>query len=188
MGAHVAAHAAKLFFNVTGRKPSRLTGLDPAGPCYRSLPLDHKFAPTDGQRVDVVHTNIDGFGIAERLGHVDIYVNGGEYQPSDIPYLPCLVVCSHIRAILYWWQALEHPKKFIALKCDSVQDARYAKCYNGTEQNYLGLETDFRKKGVYYLATDNEFPYFRAKEGLKEVNEIYTSTIRRINNDNGFTV
>lgn len=188
LGAHVAAHAAKRFYNITGKKPLRVTGLDPAGPCYRNLPTDQKMAPTDGQHVDIVHTNMDGFGIAERLGHVDFYVNGGEFQPSDIPYLPCLIVCSHLRAIIYWWQAMEHPKKFIAVQCDSVQDARFANCFNNSETNYLGLETNFKKQGVFYLATNNEFPYYRAKDGLKEDNEIYTSTIRRINSDNGFTV
>lgn len=181
LGAHVASFAAKHFYQATGRKPSRITGLDPAGPCYRNLPYEYKLAPTDAIKVDVIHTNIDGFGIAERLGHVDFYVNGGEFQPSDIPYIPCLIICSHIRAIIYWWQALEHPKKFIGMRCDSVQDARYANCFNNSETNYMGLETKFQKPGVFYLPTHNEFPYYRAKEGLKKDNEIYTSVIRSIN-------
>ncbi|XP_063897563.1 phospholipase A1-like isoform X1 [Helicoverpa armigera] len=188
LGAHEVAYAAKYFYQVTGKKPSRLTGLDPAGPCFRSLGPEDKFAKTDAEKVDVLHTNIDGFGIAETLGHIDIYANGGEFQPSDIPYIPCLVVCSHIRAMLYWWQALEHPKKFIAVKCDSVQEARFAQCFNNTPVNYLGLEAHFDRPGIYYMATSNEFPYYRGKEGLKEENEIYTSVVRRINDDDGFVV
>ncbi|XP_037297626.1 phospholipase A1 [Manduca sexta] len=188
LGAHIVAYAAKYFYEKTGQKISRVTGLDPAGPCFRNMDPQFKLAPTDGLHVDVIHTNIDGFGIAERLGHVDIYVNGGEFQPSDIPYIPCLVICSHIRAILYWWQAVEHPKKFIGMKCDSVQDARFAKCFNNSETNYMGIETNFAKPGIYYLPTNNEFPYYRGKEGLKAENEIYTSVIKRINSDDGFVV
>ncbi|XP_045514123.1 phospholipase A1-like [Pieris brassicae] len=186
LGAHIVSHAAKYYQSVIGKKPFRLTGLDPAGPCFRGLPADEKVAPTDAEHVDVIHTNIDGFGIAERLGHVDFYANGGEYQPGDIPYIPCLVICSHIRSLLYWWIALDNPKKFIAMKCDSIQDARSAKCYNNTELNYAGLETDFGKPGIYYLPTHNEFPYYMGKKGLKEENEIYTTVSRNINADDDF--
>ncbi|XP_034826346.1 phospholipase A1-like [Maniola hyperantus] len=188
LGAHVVGHAAKHFYAATGKKPSRITGLDPAGPCYRSLPPTERLAITDATKVDIIHTNIDGFGIAERLGHIDFYVNGGEFQPSDIPYIPCLVVCSHIRAILYWWQAIEHPKKFIGVQCHSIQEARLAKCYNNTKLNYVGLAADFNKPGIYYLQTHNEFPYFKGKEGLKEENEVYLSFIRKLNSDDNFQV
>lgn len=183
LGAHIVSYAAKYYYNATGKKPSRITGLDPAGPCYRSLPTDQRLYRTDAERVDVLHTNIDGFGMAERLGHVDFYANGGEYQPGDIPYIPCLVICSHIRAIIYWWLAMEHPKKFISIQCDSIQDARLAKCYSNSVINYLGAATNFSKPGIYYLPTHNEFPYYRGKDGLKAENEIYKATVRKINND-----
>lgn len=149
-----------------------------------------RFNRDDALRVDAIHTNMDGFGMAEPMGHVDFYANGGEYQPGDIPAIPCLVVCSHLRAIIYWWQALEHPKKFVGIKCESVQDARFANCYNGTETNYLGAETRFdeRRTGLFYLPTHNEFPYYRGREGLKPENEIYTSVVRSINSDDGTLV
>ncbi|KAJ0171334.1 hypothetical protein K1T71_012884 [Dendrolimus kikuchii] len=188
LGAHVVSYAAKHLYSITGKKPARMTGLDPAGPCFRNLPYEDRFNINDADKVDAIHTNIDGFGIAETLGHIDFYVNGGEFQPSDIPYIPCLIVCSHFRSILYWWQALEHPKKFIGMTCDSVQDARFARCFNSTTHNYLGIETKFDRPGIYYLGTNNEFPYFRGKEGLKAENEIYTSVARTINSDDSFVV
>ncbi|RVE50204.1 hypothetical protein evm_005227, partial [Chilo suppressalis] len=187
LGAHIASYAAKHLYAVTGNKPSRITGLDPAGPCFRSLPPQYKLNPSDADNVDVIHTNIDGFGIAEPLGHVDFYVNGGEFQPGDIAYIPCLVVCSHFKSVIYWWQALKHPTKFIGVKCDSVQDARIAGCYNNTETNVVGMKTNFSEPGIFYLSTTNVFPYFRGKEGLVPENEIYTSVIRKIN-DGDFVV
>ncbi|XP_068625227.1 lipase member H-B-like [Battus philenor] len=188
LGAHISSYAAKYFYAATGKKPGRITGLDPAGPCFRALPPDSKLSPSDAERVDVLHTNMDGFGIAENLGHVDFYVNGGEFQPSDIPSIPCLMICSHVKSALYWWQAIINPKKFIGVKCDSIQDARFARCYNNTETNYAGLETKFNKPGIYYLSTFNEFPYYNAKDGLKEENEIYTSIARSINSEDLFLV
>lgn len=186
LGAHVASHAAKYFYVATGKKPSRITGLDPAGPCYRALPKEERLDVSDAEKVDIVHTNIDGFGIAERLGHIDFYVNGGEFQPSDIPYIPCLVICSHIRAIFYWWQAIEHPKKFIGMECDSIQNARLGKC-NNTTVNYLGAAANFSKPGIYFLPTHNEFPYYRGKDGLKD-SDIFKSILNRINSDDEFVV
>ncbi|XP_049880119.1 phospholipase A1 member A-like isoform X2 [Pectinophora gossypiella] len=188
LGAHIAGYTAAAYTALTGSRPRRLTGLDPAGPCFRALPPDMRFNAGLADQVDVIHTNIDGFGIAEPLGHVDVYVNGGEYQPGDVPYIPCLVICSHVRAVLYWWQAIEHPKKFIAVQCDSVQEARLANCYNNTVTNYIGLETRFDRPGIYYLSTSNEFPYYRGRAGLDASNEIYTSVVRSINDDNGFQV
>ncbi|XP_063542348.1 phospholipase A1-like [Cydia strobilella] len=182
LGAHIVSYAAKHFYNVTGTKPSRLTGLDPSGPCFKTMPLEHRLNPSDAEHIDIIHTNIDGFGIPEPLGHVDFYANGGEYQPSDIPYIPCLVICSHIKSVLYWWQALEHPKKFMAQKCDSVQAARYNEC-NSTETNVVGLETDFTKPGIYYLSTSNEFPYYRGKEGLRPDNDISTNFLEKLNDE-----
>ncbi|XP_041972757.1 lipase member H-B-like [Aricia agestis] len=186
LGAHTAGYAAKRLRAATGSRPHRITGLDPAGPCFRALPPHEKLQPTDAHRVDVVHTNIDGFGIAERLGHVDFYANGGEFQPSDIPYIPCLVLCSHIRAIIYFFMALDNPKKFIGMQCDSIQDARFAKCYGSPVTNYLGLETNFNRTGIFYLPTHNEFPYYRSKEGLNKENEIYSEVSKRINSDDVF--
>ncbi|KAM3955828.1 pancreatic lipase-related protein 2 [Aphomia sociella] len=188
LGSHIAAYAAKHYYAATGKKPSRITGLDPAGPCFRSMPAKYRLDASDAERVDVLHTNIDGFGIAERLGHVDFYINGGEFQPGDIVYIPCLVICSHLKSTLYWWQAIENPKKFIGVKCDSVQDARIANCFNNTETNYVGANTDFNKPGVYYLSTNNAFPYYKGKDGLKAESEVYTSTMRRINSEDMFEV
>lgn len=190
LGAHVASHAAKYFYSATGKKPSRITGLDPAGPCYRALPPEERLDVSDAHKVDVVHTNIDGFGIAEPLGHLDFYANGGEFQPGDIPYIPCLVICSHVRAILYWWQAIEHPKKFVGVRCDSVQNARLGKCFENTTDNYLGTAANFSKPGIYYLPTHNEFPYYKEKgrKGLKFEEDIFKSVIEKINSDDVFIV
>lgn len=189
LGAQIISYASKYYYKTTGKKPGRIVGLDPAGPCFRGLEPDQKFNANDGEKVVVIHTNIDGFGTAEPLGHVDFYANGGEYQPGDIPYIPCLVICSHMRAMLYWWLAIENPKKFIGIKCNSVQEARYANCFdNNKDINYFGHDTNYNKTGIYYLPTSNEFPYYRGKDGLKAENEIYSNIVRSLNSEDDLVV
>lgn len=44
------------------------------------MPINQRFNANAANRVDVLHTNIDGFGLAEPCGHVDFYANGGVYS------------------------------------------------------------------------------------------------------------
>jgi len=83
LGAHTCATAS----NTIDNQMARISGLDPAGPYFEgkvsSVCLDQK----DAKFVDVIHTNTDialgvGFGSSDPSGHVDFYVNGGQYQPG----------------------------------------------------------------------------------------------------------
>jgi len=56
--------------------PSRITGLDPAGPFFDEKPLEEKLNYRDAELVDIIHTS-DKFGLAESLGHMDFYQDGG---------------------------------------------------------------------------------------------------------------
>ncbi|CAH2063578.1 unnamed protein product, partial [Iphiclides podalirius] len=170
LGAHIASYAAVRYHQLTGRKPMRLTGLDPAGPCFRNLPAEDRFNPEAAHHVDALHTNIDGFGIADAVAQIDFYANGGEYQQSMAHgfILPCLTLCSHIRAGLYWAAALNNPDRFLAVRCDSVERARRGDCYEGhLEINVLGLNTDFSRPGIYYLPTNEGDPYHLSEEALR---------------------
>lgn len=68
MGAHTAGFAGKKFTELTSVKLNRITGLDPAGPCFYNLPSDQRLTKTDADFVDVIHTNIDVFGISKSCG------------------------------------------------------------------------------------------------------------------------
>ncbi|KAI5641906.1 lipase domain-containing protein [Phthorimaea operculella] len=137
--------------------------LDPAGPCFRNLPPSQRFHRDAAEKTDALHTNIDGFGIADAIALVDFYANGGEFQPSMAGsfILPCFVVCSHVRAAPYWMLALTNPDKFKAVRCDSVAQARHGQCYQGDiTTNLLGPKTNFSRPGVYYLPTTELPPYY----------------------------
>ncbi|CAG9791838.1 unnamed protein product [Diatraea saccharalis] len=171
LGAHIASYASHRFEQLTGSKPARLTGLDPAGPCFRNLPYSERLNRNAAQKVDVLHTNIDGFGIPDPLGHVDFYANGGEYQQSmkNGFILPCFVLCSHVRSALYWIDSYKSPDQFVGVQCDSVAEARRGDCYKDQNitTNFLGPKTDFRKPGIYYLPTNEASPYYKGLNSLK---------------------
>ena len=62
-------------------------GLDPAGPRFEHAEEISRLSSDDANFVDVLHTNTRGtpdlsIGIQKPVGHVDIYPNGGTYQPG----------------------------------------------------------------------------------------------------------
>lgn len=183
LGGQTMSFIAKNYRLQTGMNIGRLTALDPSGPCFRNLGPEDRLDETDADFVDVINTNIDGWGMAAPVGHVNFYVNGGEYQPSSVVWLPCNILCSHIRSYEIWVAALQHPKTFIAIQCESVQQARARECFSRkpTETNVVGIKTDRSKKGVFYLGTYNTFPYFMGEKGLKKENEIFESQLKGFN-------
>ena len=61
----------------------RVTGLDPAN--YLEDPvndIDNRIDPTDGEFVDIIHTDDGGAGITIPMGHADFYPNNGDHQPG----------------------------------------------------------------------------------------------------------
>ncbi|KAF4019273.1 hypothetical protein G4228_011066 [Cervus hanglu yarkandensis] len=83
LGAHLAGEAGS-------RTPGlgRITGLDPAGPCFHDTPNEVRLDPSDANFVDVIHTNAVrlffelGAGTINACGHLDFYPNGGKHMPG----------------------------------------------------------------------------------------------------------
>lgn len=61
------------------------------------------------------------------------------------------------------------PDKFLAVRCESIADARLGNCYTKPLQtNYLGPRTNFSQPGIYYLPTNERLPYYMGEEGLRK--------------------
>ncbi|XP_008545087.1 pancreatic triacylglycerol lipase [Microplitis demolitor] len=108
LGAHICGIAANEFKKIsTLWNVTRITGLDPARPCF--LRSNISLVKTDADFVDVIHTHGKpssqfSFGLQEPIGHVDFYPNGGKKQPF----------CS--RNNKPWYAILFNPKKWIKQK------------------------------------------------------------------------
>ncbi|KAJ8666977.1 hypothetical protein QAD02_008639 [Eretmocerus hayati] len=93
LGAHIAGQTSHLLKTDMFWKIERITGLDPARPCFQDIDMKLKLDKEDADFVDVIHTNVgskdheDGLGLKESLGHIDFYINGAVIQPQCMNFL-----------------------------------------------------------------------------------------------------
>ncbi|KAM9636102.1 lipase member I [Trichechus inunguis] len=127
LGAHISGFVGKIFQGQLGR----ITGLDPAGPKFSGKPSYDRLDYTDAEFVDVIHSDINGLGIKEPLGHIDFYPNGGKNQPgcpksvfSGIEFFKC----DHQRAVYLFIASLETHCNFISFPCPSYNDYKTGLC------------------------------------------------------------
>ena len=52
-------------------KFQRISGLDPAGPCFKNYNKNNKLDKTDAEYVDVIHTS-EMFGIQDPIGYKQV--------------------------------------------------------------------------------------------------------------------
>ncbi|XP_020778846.1 lipase member H [Boleophthalmus pectinirostris] len=127
LGAHLAGFVGS---NLKG-KIGRITGLDPAGPMFTSAGPDERLDPSDAQFVDVLHTDMDSFGLRGAHGHIDFYANGGADQPGCPKTIfagKSYFVCDHQRAVFLYLCALNQTCSITAFPCSSYSDFLDAKC------------------------------------------------------------
>lgn len=80
--------------------------MDPAGPSFEYADAQSTLSPDDALFVDVLHTNTRGspdrsIGIQRPVGHIDIYPNGGTFQPGcDLQNTMLMVATTGLRSAL----------------------------------------------------------------------------------------
>ncbi|XP_010732332.3 phospholipase A1 member A isoform X1 [Larimichthys crocea] len=136
LGAHVAGFVGTLFEGKIGR----ITGLDPAGPMFKTADTFDRLDPSDAQFVDAIHTDSDYFGISIPVGHVDFFLNGGMDQTgcarsrfASIPFLFTVygyVICDHMRALHVYMSALNGSCPLMGIPCSSYEDFLNGHCMN----------------------------------------------------------
>ncbi|XP_011146751.1 pancreatic triacylglycerol lipase isoform X2 [Harpegnathos saltator] len=190
LGAHICGVTAKELKKRNNKwLVQRITGLDPAQPCFRntdrSIHLDAKDAPF----VDVIHTN--GRHLLN-LGSIDFYLNGGKTQPgckkdkslNIISYLTIPVdvieqaTCSHGRSYEYFTESL-----MIANTCNctfwgypwdwtskNISNIIVNPCNHDTCAE-MGIRAElYNKRGTFYVATASSSPFcINNTDALEEV-------------------
>lgn len=162
LGAHVAGWAGKYFHQYKEHSLGRITGLDPAGPCFSYAYSTQRLDKTDAAYVDVVHSNRLVQGVIEPLGHADFYINGGgPNQPGCI-----MPSCSHLRAAQVYTESIITPKSFVAVRCKSWKHFEANAC---EKEDYaiLGYGSSTATRGLFYLRTSAKSPFGLGMEGTK---------------------
>ncbi|KAL7287238.1 hypothetical protein TKK_0018370 [Trichogramma kaykai] len=119
LGAQMSGITAHLLKSHNYFTVKRITGLDPAQPCFKGVHLSLRLDKEDAEFVDVIHTQtgkrvagVEPLGLRERAGHVDFYVNSGVNQLAcKVPKLYPLagltkMMCSHGMAHKYFIESM----------------------------------------------------------------------------------
>ncbi|XP_026485263.1 phospholipase A1 VesT1.02-like [Vanessa tameamea] len=160
LGAHISGFAGKTFNELTGKLVGRISGLDPAGPCFSHVEPDCRLIHTDAAFVDVIHTDAGVYGIKDIVGHADYFPNSGTLQPNCL-----LQTCSHSRAWQMFGESVVTRDAFPAVKCKDWDAFKSGNCLN--EISYMGYGAKPDARGQYFLQTGGKFPYGLGKSGIK---------------------
>lgn len=159
LGSHIAGFAGKTFHSLTGTLIGRISGLDPAGPCFSHIDRNMRLAATDAEFVDVIHTNAGVYGLRSPVGHVDFFPNGGEQQPN------CLFQFeSHNRVVNLFAESVKNPEAFPARACKNWKE--FQREETSSDVTLMGYGCKPGTKGLYYLRTGDEQPFGLGKKGL----------------------
>lgn len=76
LGAHICGFAGRTFTNLTDQYIPRITGLDPARPCFNQGHNLDGLIRGDAAFVDIIHTNPGALGKKATIGDADFWPNG----------------------------------------------------------------------------------------------------------------
>lgn len=76
LGAHIVGSAGRNLNYKTDKLLPRITGLDPANPCFNQGENLTGLARGDAEFVDIIHSNPGALGKRDAIGDADFYPNG----------------------------------------------------------------------------------------------------------------
>uniref|UniRef100_A0A8C0AX69 triacylglycerol lipase n=1 Tax=Buteo japonicus TaxID=224669 RepID=A0A8C0AX69_9AVES len=210
LGAHVAGFAGNYVHGTIGR----ITGLDPAGPMFEGVDPSKRLSPDDANFVDVLHTYTRetlgvSIGIQMPVGHVDIYPNGGDFQPGcglgdvlgAIAYgtIGEVVKCEHERSVhLFVDSLVNQDKQSFAFQCTDSSRFKKGICLSCRKNRCSGIGYNARKtrnkrNSKMYLKTRADMPFkvyhFQMKmhvfsyKSLGEADPTFSVTLHGTNGD-----
>ncbi|KAJ6662969.1 hypothetical protein lerEdw1_010790 [Lerista edwardsae] len=176
LGAHVAGYTGNYASGTIGR----ITGLDPAGPMFEGADPNKRLSPDDADFVDVLHTYTRetlgvSIGIQMPVGHIDIYPNGGDYQPgcglSDVlgalayGNIGEVVKCEHERSVhLFVDSLVNEDKQSFAFQCTDSSRFKKGICLSCRKNRcsnigYNAKKRRNRRNSKMYLKTRADMPF-----------------------------
>ncbi|XP_061386580.1 vitellogenin-1-like [Musca vetustissima] len=155
LGAQIVGKAGRQYKELTGQSLPRITGLDPANPCFNEGEQLSGISRGDATFVDIIHSNPGVLGKSQSLGDVDFYPNGKQaIQPGCVNF-----GCSHERSMRYFIETVYpvNEQNFVAKRCNSLDGIDNGRC-NGPE-HVMGYAVPHDIEGNYYLNVNGDQPY-----------------------------
>lgn len=150
--------AGTAYTTATNEKIWRITGLDPAGPCFSNGLIDDQIRSGVAQYVEVYHCNSGGLGTTSILADTDFFLNKGKKQPPcHEGFIPAFgesdaAKCSHKKCVEYWVKTVHEPTWFLAWKCSSYENFSKGRCA-ANEVTIAGYGNPGNATGVFYVST-----------------------------------
>uniref|UniRef100_A0A1I8NR26 Lipase domain-containing protein n=1 Tax=Stomoxys calcitrans TaxID=35570 RepID=A0A1I8NR26_STOCA len=155
LGAHIMGAAARFFHEKTGKMIPRVTGLDPAKPCFNEGEALSGLMRGDAEFIDVIHSNSGVLGKRNPTGDVDYYPGGLDPLPPG-----CVsVTCAHARAWEYFAETVYpgNENNFLGARCTSLTRLREGKCPK--QEVPMGYSAPTNVKGSYFMEVRGEAPF-----------------------------
>lgn len=157
IGHSLGAHLVGAIGKTLNGQVNSIVGQDPALPLFSLDNTDERLDTTDGQFVQIIHSNGGMLGFRSSIGHADYFPNGGGVsQPGCGPDL--VGACAHGRACAFHEESI-FTTDFVATQCDSYENYEAGLC-DGNAKSSMGMfEIDKTASGDYYLNTNAAKPY-----------------------------
>ncbi|XP_056155858.1 lipase member H [Lampris incognitus] len=177
IGMSLGAHLAGFVGASLKGKIGRITGLDPAGPMFAGATPDERLDPSDAKFVDVLHTDMNSFGLQGAHGHIDYYANGGFDQPGCPKTIfsgKSYFVCDHQRSVFLYLCALNQTCSLTGYPCSTYNDFLDGRClqceaFRPASCPMLGYDVSGWRDTLLrlgqtkaYFSTTATFPYRKA--------------------------
>ncbi|XP_026274967.2 lipase member H-A-like isoform X1 [Frankliniella occidentalis] len=164
VGHSLGAHISGLAANYIPGTINRITGLDPAGPLFKTG-ADRSLSKTHAAFVDIIHTCANVFGFHDAMGHVDFYPNGGVcFQPGCAVQDMTTGKCSHNRAYYLFEESILLNDTLLALPAAAAGHGTHhadpcSEVDTSADTVPMGLSTPRSARGVFCLSTRAEEPF-----------------------------
>ncbi|XP_053949624.1 vitellogenin-1-like [Anastrepha ludens] len=155
LGAQIMSEAARYYKRLTGKGIPRVTGFDPAGPCFNYGQKLTTLAASDADYVDIIHSNPGIAGQISPTGDADFFV-GGRFPIQN----GCFeAVCSHQRSWQYYVESVYPGNEydFPAKRCDSLLHLEQGRCVGASYP--MGYAIPKNLQGVFILQVNPQEPY-----------------------------
>lgn len=155
LGAQIVGATGRHFTRLTGKLIPRITGFDPAGPCFDYGQRLTTLSGSDAAFVDIIHSNPGIAGQSAPTADADFFVDGRFPIQSGCSD----AVCSHQRSWQYYMESVYPGNEFnfLGKRCESLLRLDQGRCV-GAEYP-MGFATPTNLKGLFILKVNPTEPY-----------------------------
>ncbi|XP_011634897.1 lipase member H-like [Pogonomyrmex barbatus] len=135
----------------------RITALDPANPIFNPLESCY-LTKDDASWVDVIHTDMGGYGTYYPMGTADFYANSGHRPQPGCPLIGIPLdtdLCSHQRSVEIYAESKVSDTLFMAVKCSCYYSCSLHTC-DENDQLAVGYRSSNRMGTFYFEIGSNE--------------------------------